>query len=226
MAFTPAMLELLVENRLHNSQGWYNENKPRFAQLVHAPLVEFVTKLTPYMLKIDPLFVTTPKTGATISRVFRDTRFSKDKTLYRDRMWVSFRRNRREYEHPPSFFFEIAPDGIHYGCGYYETPPKVMQKIREMALQNHPAFNAAFEAMNSQTHFTLHGDTFKRPRYPDAPQLLQPWLNLKSIYFFHSDKDATLAFSDNLPDVVGERFLALKPMYNLLWTAHDLSQIS
>ena len=80
MLFSEKTLDFLVENRIRDDRNWYKENKPVFEKYVLAPLQELVEKLTPTMLDIDDQFICQPKIGRAISRIHRDTRFSKDKT--------------------------------------------------------------------------------------------------------------------------------------------------
>lgn len=84
MPISKETLDFLVENRLQNSRDWFHDHKKVYQEVVLAPLIELVEKLTPVMWEIDPLFITTPKVCKTISRIYRDTRYTKDKSLYRE----------------------------------------------------------------------------------------------------------------------------------------------
>ena len=96
MAFTgfpAAGIDLLQLNRLQNSREFYESHKEEIKRLAIQPFHELIAEMTPAMLEIDPLFVVTP--SRMVSRVRRDTRYTKDKTLYRANMWMFFRRPRR-----------------------------------------------------------------------------------------------------------------------------------
>ena len=95
MNLSPEALEFLIENAMRNDREWFQVNKERFRQLVIAPLEELVSRLAPAMLELDGQLVVEPRVGRTISRVYRDTRFSKDKSLYRSAMWIVFQRDKR-----------------------------------------------------------------------------------------------------------------------------------
>lgn len=107
MPITENTLNFLTENRQENSKDWFHENRPAYMNDVMEPLIELVEALTPAMLEIDPHFETSPKVGKTISRIYRDTRFSRDKSLFRDVMWCGFQRPKIGKKIHPGFFLGI-----------------------------------------------------------------------------------------------------------------------
>ena len=85
MPFSAKTLDFIFENRLHDSRQWFNEHKPEYRALVVEPFARLVSDLAPDMLEIDGQFVTDPRVGRTICRIWRDTRYTKDPSLYRTR---------------------------------------------------------------------------------------------------------------------------------------------
>ena len=90
--FSQKTLDFLFENRLHDSREWFAQHKKEYQELVIQPLRQLVMDLSPTMLELDPEFNTEPKVDKTICRVWRDTRYTKDPSLYRDHMWILFKR--------------------------------------------------------------------------------------------------------------------------------------
>lgn len=221
MPITPKTLDFLAENRIQNSRVWYQEHKPQYQEFVLEPLKELAGRLEPVMLNIDPLLVTEPKVDRTISRIYRDTRFSKDKSLYREVMWCAYERNKKEFPDMPGFFFEFSPDGFRYGCGYYQAPARLMQAARELILEKNPIFTKVFEAMERQTEFQLEGAFYKRSKFPDQPEELRQWLDRKNLDLIHNSKDFTLLFSDTLWETLAQGFQRLAPFYRFLCRARE-----
>lgn len=120
--FSPEALHFLIDIRTNNSKAWYEEHKPDYRQLLLIPFQNLVSDLSGSMLNIDPQFITTPAVDKTISRIYRDTRFSKDKSLYRDSMWLTFKRPITDWKEVPAYFFEITPQNYRYGMGFYIAP--------------------------------------------------------------------------------------------------------
>lgn len=216
MPITEKTLDFLVENRFRDSREWYAAHKDQYVAFVLEPLKELVRDLTPTIQKMDSNLVAEPKVDRCISRIYRDTRFSKDKSLYRSNMWCVFGRDKKEYPNFPGIVFEFSPDGFFYGCGYYEAPKTAMDAIRNLILKNDPAFVKAKRAYDKQTLFQMEGALYKRKKFPDAPDALSPWLERKNYAFMHREQNLDLLFSDQLSETLAAGFLQVKPMYDFL----------
>lgn len=214
--FNRETLDFLVENRIQNSKVWFGEHRDSYEKQVLEPLRELVTELTPTMLSIDPLFTVEPKVNKTIARIYRDVRFSRDKSLYREEMWITFMRNKKFWEGLPGYYFVFGPDGFQYGVGYYEASRDSMEIFRTMIHNRDRAFKAVLKAYESQDTFRLTGQRYKRTKFPDEPEKIREWLDLKNVNFEHSSTDFGLLFSPALADALKDGFLKLKPMYEFI----------
>lgn len=220
--FSNEALKFLFENRFNNSKDWYESHKPLYKQYVYNPLVQLIEELAPTMLEIDSQIMTIP--SKLISRVRRDTRFTKDKTLYRDNAWLVFLRDKSKMSTSPCFWFEIGQRGSSYGLGYYCAKTATMANMREMILSNNPKFLKALKCYESQSTFTIGGEMYKRSKYPDQTENLKTWLDRKNIYFECVQKDFELAFSKELPEVLKKDFTMLKPIYEFLCAVESYNQ--
>ena len=219
MSITKETLDFMVENRIQNSRIWFQEHRQEYIEHVKAPLTELAERLEPCIRSIDPELITNP--SRVVSRINRDTRFTKDKSLYRDVMWVAFTRDKKVHESPCGFVMEFSPMGFRYGCGYWQAPPKVMGALRKMILENDPVFRKAQQAYEVQQHFVLEGDCYKRSRYPEQPENMRLWLDRKNMDFMHNSKDFKLLFSEELAQVLAEGFQQLIPMYQMFIRAEQ-----
>ena len=216
MPFSQAALDFLTENRLRNDREWYREHKADYECLVREPLRELAGALTPVMQRIDPLLVTDPGANGTLSRLYRDVRFSRDKSLYRDVIWCVFTRDRKLFPDSPGLVVEISPGGFRYGGGYYQTPPPIMAALRARVLRNDRLFLLADETLNGQSTFGLEGELYKRGRYPDQPAARRNWLERKGVAVLHNSRDFSLLFSPDLGERLSADFLLMQPVYELL----------
>ncbi len=219
MPFSKETLDFLFENRMRDSKQWFREHDAVYRAVVLDPLKELCCRLAPTMQKIDPAFMVEPKIGRCLSRIYRDTRFTHDKSIFRDVMWLQFSRDRRLYEGPPCYFFELSPSGFRYGCGYYQADRQVIDRMREMILRDAPAYLTAYRAYRAQDVFALEGDSYKRSKYPGQPDEKRDWLDRKNLDFIHNSKDFSLLFSDGLADAVARDLLLTQPMYEFFATA-------
>lgn len=214
MPFTKETLDFLVENRLRNDRPWYNAHKDRFAEVVLQPFQELVVALAPTMRALDPLLDLTPKVDKTISRVYRDTRFTHDKSLFRDVMWIAFRRPRQAGPwESPVYWFELSPKGMAWGCGTYKAPTDFLSVMRARILADDPLFLRARRMIEQQDAFSLDGERYKRSKYPDLPESMKYWLDRKSVGLSTTSRDFELAFSNKLADRLAADFRMLHPMY-------------
>lgn len=219
MPFSQQTIDFLIENRLCDSRAWFAENHERYQRFVIEPLRELVVRLTPCMRTIDAEVVTEPRVDKTICRIWRDTRYSHDKLLYRDTLWIIFKRGRMHSTEAPGLYFEIGPDGFNYGTGFYAPSSSYMQTLRAMVLAGTPSFQAAQRAYAAQDVFRMEGDCFKRARYPDQPEALRAWLERRSIGFYAESADFDLLFSDGLADRLSADFARIAPIYRFLMDA-------
>ena len=82
MPFSKETLDFLTENRARDSKAWFREHDKIYRAAVLDPLRELCCRLAPAMQKIDPAFMTEPKVGRCLSRIYRDTRFTRDKSPF------------------------------------------------------------------------------------------------------------------------------------------------
>jgi len=217
--FSENTIHFLVENKLRNDKMWFEEHKEQYTQYVTAPLISLAVQLAPVLSDIDDKLICSPKVGGSVSRIWRDARFSKDKTLFRDTVWCMF--VRKKNMNLPEFFFVIYPEGFLYGCGYYSAGTASMESIRRLILTGNNDFQNARAAYENQDTFRLEGDMYKKSRYPDAPEQLKNWLDRKTICFMRNSNDFDLLYSDKLSGTVAEGYQILTPMYRFLIKAEE-----
>lgn len=216
MPITEKTLLFLDENHHRNDREWFHEHKKHFQELVEAPLLSLSEALGPTIHSIDSSLET--RSRRTLSRIWKDTRFSKDKTIFKKSVWITFQRE-KGLSHPV-YFFEISSQMHRYGCGYYSTPAVVMSFIRQQIVENKPLFLAAQQAMEAVPHFKVEGDLYKRAKYPEYPAEKREWLERKSITVMHTSEDHSALFSPDLATTVSGDFLQLAPVYDFLTHCH------
>lgn len=218
--FSAEGFNLLIENRIRNDKTFYEAQKPQIKQLVQEPFYALIEKMTPTMLQIDPLFVIAPHRQ--LSRVRRDNRYTKDKSLYRSNMWITFGRMKGAFASRPCYYFEVTPEYWGYGCGYYQAPTNEMQLAREWMLKQDARFLKAYDAV-THSDFTLFGECYKRPKFPDAPAQYQDWLNRKNLGVSWESTDHTPVLNGSFVDKMLQDMLQIAPFYHLLCAVKEIS---
>ncbi|MDO5548481.1 MAG: DUF2461 domain-containing protein [Eubacteriales bacterium] len=216
--FTPQMLDFLAENHIRNSKEWYEAHKKEYRELVVQPYHELVERMAPTMTAIDPLFVTQP--SRCLSRVRRDTRYTKNKDLYRDHAWIVFRHARKRLGSALSYYFGVDQDAWSYGVGYYDIPRDVLAECQDMILKEDRYFRDAFAAVQG-SDFLLEGERYKRLKYPDAPEKYQDWLSRKQLSISFTSEDFDLLFAGEFYDKMITDIQKMQPFYEFLQKAEE-----
>nr|WP_220224903.1 DUF2461 domain-containing protein [Gilliamella sp. ESL0443] len=219
--FTQAGLNFLQDAWVNNSKAWFDEHRAIYDNDLVKPFRLLVEQLTPAMLKIDEWFETRPAIGKTISRIHRDTRFSKDKSLYRSRLWLTFKRPNRDWKEAPAYFFEISPDCYRYGLGYYCASKQTMDIFREEILNDTEKFLKVIRCVKKP--FELVGESYKRPLIKD--EKISKWYNRKNLAVMVTNNHIEDVLDGNLADKLAKGFKQLLPLYDYLMRVEMIKNI-
>jgi len=172
-SFTTQTLDFLRALAANNNRDWFNENKPIYELDVRQPALTFIERLAPRLAEISPHFLAVAKkSGGSLMRVYRDTRFSKDKTPYKNNIGIQFRHEQGRDVHAPGYYVHIDPQSVFVGAGLWRPDSRALGKIRDHLVEAGEAWIAARDDATFQAHFNLSGETLKRaPRgySPDHP---------------------------------------------------------
>lgn len=174
-AFSPDLLAFLEELAANNHRAWFNDNKTRYEALVREPCLDFIAAMAEPLARFAPRFVAWPKkTGGSLMRIYRDTRFSKDKTPYKTNVGIQFRHEMGRDVHAPGFYFHIDRDQVFIGAGVWHPASDALAAIRERIVERPDSWLESRDARSFKRHFQLAGDSLKRaPRGfdPAHPQI-------------------------------------------------------
>lgn len=219
--FTQAGLNFLQDAWINNSKTWFDEHRAIYDNDLVKPFRLLVEQLTPAMLKIDEWFETRPAIGKTISRIHRDTRFSKDKSLYRSRLWLTFKRPNRDWKEAPAYFFEISPDCYRYGLGYYCASKQTMDIFREEILNDTEKFLKVIRCVKKP--FELVGESYRKPLIKD--EKISTWYNRKNLAVMVTNNHIEDVLDCNLADKLAKGFKQLLPLYDYLMRVEMIKNI-
>ncbi len=215
--FPRQAFQFLKSIRTHNDKAWFEAHRTEYEQYLLQPLRDLVTDLADFMLGIDLSFEVAPAVNKTISRIYRDTRFSEDKSPLRDCMWIVFKRAGKDWaRYSAGYFLEINATWYRYGLGFYDAAPDVMAQFRRQLDENPEAFLKAIDWFDQQDTFVLEGETYKRPRGPEKPEPIRTWYEHKSFYLCCSRKIDNAILSPQLVDDLTAGFGMTAPLYHYL----------
>lgn len=162
--FTNKTFEFLRELSANNQREWFNQNKNRYEDNVRTPALRFIEAMAPRLAQISPaILASTKKTGGSLMRVYRDTRFSKDKTPYKTNIGIYFRHEAGKHGQAPGYYVHISPQSCFLGLGLHHPDSTVLSKVREAIAEDSSAWLEARNNKAFRRAFELGGERLKRP---------------------------------------------------------------
>ena len=217
--FTKDFLGFLNELAANNEREWFKANKKRFDESVKAPFEAFVGEMIDRLSADDKRIMLTPKDA--IFRIYRDTRFSKDKTPYKTHMAaVISPGGRKDFSTPGGIYIQLGADASRVYAGVYQPDSKQLQLIREHIVSNMKSFEKLVNNKEFKKRFgEVRGDKNKRiPKEFREAAKEQSLLFNKAFYFFADLKPSQITRKD-LPDKVMDLYYASKPLAAFLGKA-------
>jgi uncharacterized protein (TIGR02453 family) len=147
--FTAKTLSFLRSLKRNNDRDWFRERRDDYERHVRAPMVAVIEKLGHDLKDFAPELETAPK--KCLYRVYRDTRFSEDKSPLKTHVAASFRRRGLPSGAGAGLYFEVAPGWVWIGGGFYAPETSHLVRIRERIAATHP-----------ELHRLAHAAAFRR----------------------------------------------------------------
>src|ERR1019366_632259 len=119
----------------HNNREWFLPRKAIFEAQVKQPMRELVAELNAAMMGFAPEYVTDPDKA--VYRIYRDTRFSPDKTPYKDHVAASFRRHAGAAHIDGGFYLAVSHKEVAIGGGIYMPTPEILLALRHHIAARH-----------------------------------------------------------------------------------------
>ncbi len=209
--FTPAMVQFFRDLEVNNNKEWFDAHKPVYEKEIIQPLKALVTAMSPAMYAIDPRFEFRPH--RVLSRIYRDTRFSADKTPYKTHMWMTFQRPVANWMDFPGFFMEISADNYQYGMGLYAAKKQIMEDFRSKVEYEQDHFKSITKDLTGKRNFEVQGELYKRPLQNNLDNYFQPWLQRKSVWLMKSCPIGKEVFDERILLQLTDDFSAMKNLY-------------
>lgn len=160
----PALFDFLRELKANNERSWFEANKARYVADVREPMLDFIAAFAAPLAEISPHFVADPRAnGGSLFRIYRDTRFSPDKTPYKTNAGAHFRHVAGKDAHAPGFYLHLQPDSCFAACGIWHPGGEALANIRNAIADDPAAWQRITQAKTFRDTFTLMGQSLKRP---------------------------------------------------------------
>jgi uncharacterized protein (TIGR02453 family) len=226
--FRPEAIQFLADLAANNDRAWFQPRKGEYERLLKEPLEALIAALAERFaarripLRADP--VKSP------FRIYRDVRFSKDKSPYKTNLGASFPwigeepgdgggRSHTGSVHSSGGYFHLSPGEIYVGGGIWHPEKPWLDAFRQRVADDPdgirglvaaPAFKKAFGSLSTDGHALQRVPSGYPPDHPSADLL-----KLKDVIFGRRLSDAD-ARSPDLPDVIADSFAVALPVMRYL----------
>ena len=215
----PELFRFLKDLKGHNDREWFQANKARYETEARNPVLQLIGGFEGPLAAISRHFNADPRPmGGSLFRIYRDTRFSKDKTPYKTHLGVNFR-HRAEGAggvHGPGFYLHLEPGECFAGGGLWHPDPEALFKVRQALV----ARTAAWKKLRAEME--IEGEALKRVPQgfaPDHP--LAEDLKLKDFYVSRAFTNADVLAPD-FPQRLAEACREAAPLVAFLCKALEL----
>jgi uncharacterized protein (TIGR02453 family) len=213
--FPKEMTAFFRSLKRNNRREWFQPRKHLFEQHVKGPMLELVAALNSEFGKFAPAYVTDPKKA--IFRIYRDTRFSADKTPYKTHIAASFSRRGGERLAAGGFYFSVSHDQIEVAGGIYHPAPETMLVVRTHIAEHHQELHRILADRKVRKLLgELQGDQLTRaPKGFDPGHPAIKLIKMKD-WILDTNLDLSLSTTPKLYREVADRFRVMTPLIEFL----------
>ena len=222
--FSDNTLKFLSELASNNNREWFDRNRQRYEDEVREPAFDYIRSMEKPLTEISPHFIcAAKKTGGSLMRVFRDIRFSKDKSPYKTNIGIQFRHAAGKDVHAPGFYLHIEPGEMFLAAGIWSPDNPTLRKVRTLIDEYPDEWKSIKRGLiNKRTGFEFHGESLKRaPKgFPSDHALLDDLRRKHYIAVKQIDSKAVLGKSATKNTAT--LFKKTAPLVKFICEANDL----
>lgn len=204
--------EFLKALKANNNREWFNENKDEY-QIQHQNIIDFADELLEKLKEHDN--IETPSGKKSLFRIYRDVRFSKDKSPYKTNWAGGFKRATKHLR--GGYYFHIEPGAVFVGGGFWAPNKEDLQRIREDIAMDASELRKIINSKPfKETFGSLHGDQLKTaPKgfdkdHPDVDLLRYKQFIVSKKF---TDKEA---LSSDFAEKMNDAFKKMRPFFDYM----------
>jgi uncharacterized protein (TIGR02453 family) len=228
--FPQAGLHFLADLAESNNREWFQEHKNEYLDYVLAPAQDFVFALGERLKDISPNLRYDPATNGTgsILRIYRDIRFSKDKTPYNTQVRMVFWEGNKKKMENPSFFVSVRPAGVGIYAGVHVFSKPLLAAYRDAVADEQLGsdLETALTSVKSAGDYTIGGQHYKRvPRGYDAEHPRADLLRYNGLYAHAQAAGPEAIVTPELVDICFAHLQHMAPLHRWLVRVVQLFEV-
>jgi len=161
--FSPELFSFLRDLARNNRREWFAVQKQRYEDVAKGPAQRFIADVGSHLARVSPSFLADPRpVGGSMFRIYRDTRFGKDKTPYKTHVGIQFRHKARKDVHAPGFYLHLDPGRCFIAAGIWHPDTETLAQIREAIDSDPRGWKRARDDRRFRARYELSGDSLAR----------------------------------------------------------------
>ncbi|MCY3572112.1 MAG: DUF2461 domain-containing protein [Chloroflexi bacterium] len=165
MVFSEELIDFLVGLSANNEREWFNARKDVYETVLREPALEYIRQVGGPLADISPhIRASDRKQGGSLMRIYRDVRFSRDKSPYKTNVGIQFRHESGKDVHAPGYYVHISIEECFIGAGSWMPDRDALLAYRR-AVSEHPREWTALKELAETSEWSIdgHHDMLKRP---------------------------------------------------------------
>jgi uncharacterized protein (TIGR02453 family) len=216
--FFPETLRFYEELRENNDKHWFESHRNDYDKFVIEPAKAFITSMGNRLRELSPDINAIPKVDGSIFRIYRDVRFSPDKSPFKTHLGIYFWEGNRKKMECSGYYLQIEPSTIWYGGGMYQIPDDMLSFYRDNAVDEKYGLELT-KAVRKVTEngYVIGGSHYKRtPRGYNASHMNAGFLLHKGLWAGVEEKVTTQFFTSEFVEYCFKRFKESAPLHKWL----------
>jgi uncharacterized protein (TIGR02453 family) len=161
--FSGELFGFLSDLSHNNDRDWFQANKDRYRRTVQEPLLRFISDFAGPLAEISPCFAADPRpSGGSMFRIYRDVRFSRDKSPYKTHAAAQFRHREGKDAHVPCFYLHLEPGNVFVGAGLWHPPGPALTMVRNAIVESPNQWTSITASPAFKKTLSLGGESLKR----------------------------------------------------------------
>ncbi len=161
--FDPSLFQFLKQLAKNNNRKWFLENKARYEKNVLEPALAFIRTFRPRLKKISEYFTAIDRrSGGSLMRVYRDTRFHGSSEPYKTNVGIQFRHEFGRDIHAPGFYVHLEPGTCFLAAGLWRPESSILRQVRDAIVENPARWRRVRNDKKFLAPFLLDGNALKK----------------------------------------------------------------
>jgi uncharacterized protein (TIGR02453 family) len=211
--FSPEAITFLRILKRNNRREWFQPRKEVFETKWKAPMIQLVEAVNAELLDFAPDHITDPKKA--VYRIYRDTRFSADKTPYKTHVAAIFPHHNLGKQSSAGFYFHLTEKSVGIGAGSYMPGPDELRAVRAWLAEHHKKFRAASRKPQKLLGKLQGSAVTRMPKGFDSSHPAEDLIRMKQ-WLYWVELDVKLATTPRLLPELVKHFRAAAPVIAML----------